>query len=160
MIIEGPDFILRPWSRSDLAELVRLAGNKKIFDNLRDLFPHPYTSRDAELWLEFVEQNNNPPRFFAIETSGRFAGSIGVEFKTDIYRKNAEIGYWLGEPFWNRNIMSRAIILVTRYVFTNFDIIRVFAEPFADNAGSCRALEKAGSPAKRSYAIMSSRTIR
>ncbi len=144
MNLEAENFILRSWKKTDLPELVKLANNKQIFDNLRDLFPYPYTTRDARLWLDFVEQNDNPPRFFAIETGGLFAGSIGFELKSDIYRKNAEIGYWLGQPYWNRNIMTEAIILITNYIFLNLDIVRVYAEPFADNTASRRALEKAG----------------
>ncbi len=144
MIIECTNFILRPWQDSDIPELVRLANNRKIFENVRDHFPSPYTYRDAVQWLEFVKQNKEPLRLFAIETEGRLAGSISIEFKTDVYRKNAEIGYWLGEPYWNRHIMTEAIKCITRYIFDQFAIVRIYAESFADNAGSRRALEKAG----------------
>jgi ribosomal-protein-alanine N-acetyltransferase len=71
-------------------------------------------------------------------------GSIGVFVKDDVYRKSAEIGYWLGEPYWGRGIMTDAIRQMCRMAFERFDIVRIFAEPFAYNAGSMRALEKAG----------------
>jgi RimJ/RimL family protein N-acetyltransferase len=72
------------------------------------------------------------------------AGSIGIISKTDIYRKNAEIGYFLGEEFWGKGIATRAIRAATSYAFSTFDIVRIYAEPFCDNPGSRRALEKAG----------------
>ncbi len=144
MIIKSENFTLRSWRREDMPLLVGLANNRKIYDNLRDLFPYPYTMRDAAKWLEYVELNDTPPRFFAIEFDGELAGSIAAEFKADIYRKNVEIGYWLGEIYWNRGIMTEAIRLITDYIFANFDTLRVYAEPFADNAGSRKALEKVG----------------
>jgi len=64
--------------------------------------------------------------------------------KEDIYRKNIEIGYFLTEELWGKGIITNAIKAITDYAFSKFDIIRVYAEPFADNPGSRRALEKAG----------------
>jgi ribosomal-protein-alanine N-acetyltransferase len=80
----------------------------------------------------------------AIEIEGEASGSKGVFFKDDVYSKSAEIGYWLGEPFWNRGIVTEAIKRMCAHTFKNYDIVRIFAEPFAHNSGSRRALEKAG----------------
>ena len=87
---------------------------------------------------------NFPPRFFAIEVDKQLVGSIGIVTKTDIYRKNFEIGYFLAEEHWGKGIATRAIKAATSYAFKNFDIVRVYAEPFSDNTGSRKALEKAG----------------
>jgi ribosomal-protein-alanine N-acetyltransferase len=144
MILEGKICTLREWKKEDTNDLIHMANNKKIFDNLRDIFPYPYTKKDAENWINFVTNHNQPVLNFAISYQGQFAGSFGILFKDDIYRLNAEIGYWLGENFWNKGIISEAIVLGTNYIFKNFDIIRVYAEPFADNIGSRKALEKAG----------------
>jgi RimJ/RimL family protein N-acetyltransferase len=144
MILEGEKCVLREWRKEDINELIRLANNKKIYNNLRDMFPYPYTQKDAENWINFVLNNNLPQTNFAIIYKGQFAGSFGILFKEDIYRFNAEIGYWLGEKFWNNGIISEAIVLGTNYIFKNFNIVRVYAEPFADNWGSRKALEKAG----------------
>jgi len=62
----------------------------------------------------------------------------------DIYRRSAEIGYWLGEPFWGRGIATEALSALTAYVFTNFDIVRLWAGVFEWNIASSRVLEKAG----------------
>jgi RimJ/RimL family protein N-acetyltransferase len=87
---------------------------------------------------------NYPPRFFAITVDKALVGSIGLVVKTDIYRKNFEIGYFLAEEHWGKGIATRAIKAATSYAFKDFDIVRVYAEPFSDNPGSRRALEKAG----------------
>ena len=136
--------ILRPWSISDAPELALIADNKKIADNLRDGFPYPYSLKDARDWLNIILPENHPPRFFAITLDKQLIGSIGIVSKTDIYRKNFEIGYFLSEEFWGLGIATKAIKAAVSYAFRDFDVIRIYAEPFSDNPGSRRALDKAG----------------
>jgi [ribosomal protein S5]-alanine N-acetyltransferase len=138
------EIVLRPWSAKDAVRLASIADNKKIADNLRDGFPFPYSVSDARNWLDIILPENNPPRFFAVTVNKILAGSIGIVTKSDIYRKNVEIGYFLAEEFWGRGIATKAIKAATSYAFKDFDIVRVYAEPFSDNVGSRRALEKAG----------------
>jgi ribosomal-protein-alanine N-acetyltransferase len=142
ILFEG--IVLRPWSVKDAIKLASIADNKKIADNLRDGFPYPYSISDARNWLDIVLPENNPPRFFAVTINKELAGSIGIVSKPDIYRKNFEIGYFLAEEFWGKGIATKAIKAATSYAFKDFDIVRVYAEPFSDNFGSRRALEKAG----------------
>src|SRR5512133_2076994 len=136
--------ILRPWGISDASQLALIADNKKIADNLRDGFPFPYSLKDAYDWLNIILPENNPPHFFAITLDSQLVGSIGIVTKSDIYRKNFEIGYFLSEDYWGKGIATRAIKAATSYAFRDFDIVRIYAEPFSDNVGSRRALEKAG----------------
>jgi [ribosomal protein S5]-alanine N-acetyltransferase len=136
--------ILRPWGITDDTQLALICDNKKIADNLRDGFPFPYSLKDARDWLNLILPENNPPRFFAITLDKQVIGSIGIVSKTDIYRKNFEIGYFLSEKWWGKGIMTSAIKAATSYAFLNYDIVRIYAEPFSDNTGSRRALEKAG----------------
>jgi [ribosomal protein S5]-alanine N-acetyltransferase len=135
---------LRPWSITDAPTLALIADNKKIADNLRDGFPFPYSLKDAHNWLNLILPENIPPRFFAITINKQLIGSIGIVTKTDIYRRNFEIGYFLSEEFWGKGIATRAIKAATSYAFRQFDVVRTYAEPFSDNTGSRRALEKAG----------------
>lgn len=135
---------LRPWLITDANNLAAIADNKKIADNLRDGFPNPYTLQDARTWLATIVPENHPPRYFAILFENKIAGSIGLVTKNDIYRKNCETGYFIAEEFWGRGIATKAISAITSYAFKTFDIVRVYAEPFADNLASRRALEKAG----------------
>jgi RimJ/RimL family protein N-acetyltransferase len=144
MIIKNDDFVLRYWEDKDAERLSIIANNKKIYNNLRDAFPHPYSIEDAKEYILFAQKEHDLSRLFAIEIEGNVVGSIGAFFKDDVYRKNAEIGYYLDEEYWGRGIMPKVIISLVKYLFDNFEINRVYAEPFARNIGSRRALEKAG----------------
>jgi ribosomal-protein-alanine N-acetyltransferase len=144
MKISFENGILRPWEIEDAPQLAVIANNKKVADNLRDAFPFPYSIEDAYKWLDIVLPINDPPRYFAVIVSKKLAGSIAIVTKEDIYRKNVEIGYFLAEEQWGKGIITNAIKAITAYAFSEFDIERVYAEPFADNPGSRRALEKAG----------------
>lgn len=142
ILFEG--ITLRPWSIGDAEQLARIANNKNIADNLRDGFPFPYSLNDAVNWLNIILPENFPPRFFAIEMDKYLVGSIGLITKSDIYRKNIETGYFLDEEYWGKGIITKSIKAATSYAFKKFDIVRVYAEPYAENSGSRRALEKAG----------------
>lgn len=135
--------MIRRWHPSDAGYLARYANNRNVWRNLRDAFPHPYTLSDARDFIRFASFGH-PPTHFAIEVEGTAAGSIGLVLKSDIYRKTAEIGYWLGEPFWGRGITTEAVTALTNYAFTQFDLVRIYAGVFEWNTASQRVLEKAG----------------
>lgn len=139
------EYTLRKWDESDAPSIARYANNKRIADNLRDGFPHPYTLDDAYTFIrDMVDKGDNGQIARTIEVAGQAVGSIGVFFGTDVYRKSAELGYWLAEPYWGRGIMPRAVTELCGYVFAHYDIVRIYAEPYAHNTGSRRVLEKAG----------------
>ena len=139
------DFVLREWRQSDAAGVAKYANNEKIACNLRDVFPHPYTLTDAEYFVNScLEADEARQLFRAIEVDGHTAGSIALSLGSDVYRMTAELGYWLAEDFWGRGIMTEAVRQICREAFDRFDILRIFAEPFAENLGSRRVLEKAG----------------
>jgi [ribosomal protein S5]-alanine N-acetyltransferase len=134
---------VRSWRHDDLASLVRHANNRKIWLNLRDRFPHPYTVRAGRDFLR-TTLTQRPETVFAIAVDGEAVGGIGYVMLPDVERVSAEMGYWLGEPFWGRGIVTDAVIAVTRYAIQTHGFTRVFAVPFASNQASCRVLEKAG----------------
>jgi RimJ/RimL family protein N-acetyltransferase len=142
ILFEG--IVLRPWKLSDAAELALIADNKKIADNLRDGLPSPYSIKDAHDWLNLIMPENNPSRFFAITINKMIVGNLGIVTKTNIYRKNVEIGFFVSEKFWGKGIATKAIRAAVSYAFETFDIVRIYAEVFSDNLASRRALEKAG----------------
>ena len=134
---------LRPWRKGDEASLARYANNRNVSGNLKDRFPFPYTAADAREWIEHAG-GQRPACNFAIVVDGEAVGGIGVEMGQDVFQRSAEIGYWLGEPFWGRGIASEALRAVTEYAFATFDIIRLEAGVFSWNPASARVLEKAG----------------
>ncbi len=136
---------LRPWQEGDEESLVRHANNRKIWRNVRDVFPHPYTHTDAVQWIKSQKPNAHAPvTNFAIVVDGAAVGGIGLMLKEDVHRRSIEIGYWLGEEYWGRGIVTEAVGAVTKYAFANFDVCRVFAGVFEWNIPSMRVLEKNG----------------
>jgi RimJ/RimL family protein N-acetyltransferase len=134
---------LRDWQPTDLKSLIEHANNPYIAKWLTNQFPHPYSESDGVAFIESVA-NNHTAKVFAIDVDGEAVGSIGIFPQSDIHEKNAEIGYWLSETFWGNGIISQAIKDISDYGFKTFDIVRLFARPFATNVGSQKALEKAG----------------
>ncbi|HZT75964.1 MAG TPA: GNAT family protein [Vicinamibacterales bacterium] len=134
---------VRSWEFSDVDTVPTYANNFKIWMNLRDAFPHPYTKQSARDWIRGVKQRP-PETSFAIAVDEEAVGGIGFVMHNDVERVSAEIGYWLGEPFWGRGIVTAALRAVTAYAIETHGLTRVFAVPFAWNAASCRVLEKAG----------------
>jgi len=134
---------VRSWREEDAEGLPELANNRKIWLNLRDLFPHPYTPEDAR---EFIRRSREmiPEMIFAIDVGGRAVGSIGFGLRQDVERVSAEIGYWLGEPYWGRGIMTEVLTAVTDHAIRAHHLTRVFALPYEWNPASHRVLEKAG----------------
>ncbi|MFN2457530.1 MAG: GNAT family N-acetyltransferase [Chitinophagaceae bacterium] len=137
------NFTLRAWTMNDLESLVNFANNFHIAKNMMDRFPHPYTVEQGKSFIELTTKES-PPNILAIVIGNQAAGGIGIHPQTDIYRKNAELGYWLAEPFWGKGIITKAIIEMVEYGFKNFEIDRIFARPFGTNVASQKALEKAG----------------
>lgn len=137
------NFQLRPFTMGDLDSLVKFANNCNIAKNLTDAFPYPYYIEDGKAFIETASQNY-PRNILAIEINGEVSGAIGVHPQKDIYRKNLELGYWLAEPYWGKEIITKAIVQMTDYAFRNFDINRIYARPFGYNLASQRVLEKAG----------------
>ena len=139
------DFILRPWRREDAADVAKYANNDKIARNLRDVFPYPYILTDAQAFVNScVEGDEDRQMFRAIEVDGHAVGSIGLFLGSDVYCMTAELGYWLAEEYWGQGVMTEAVRQICREAFGRFDLLRIYAEPFADNQGSRRVLEKAG----------------
>jgi len=136
-------FKLRPWHISDLESLVKYANNWNISKNLTDRFPFPCTENDGKKFIEMATKQK-PTQVFAIDIDAEAVGGIGIHPQEDIHRKNAELGYWLAEPFWGQGIVSEAIKQMIDFAFANLEIDRIFARPFGFNIASQKVLEKNG----------------
>ena len=137
------DVVLRELMDSDLEKLAIYANNEKVSVNLRDGFPKPYTIDDAVNFKKMID-SQNPKTFFAIEYQNNYVGNISLSPGTDVYRKSAEIGYFIGEPFWNKGIVTKAVNVITEWGFSQLDIVRIYTGVFEYNQGSQRVLEKCG----------------
>ena len=143
MRLQGERCTVRAWRKTDADALVHHANNINVARHLRDRFPHPYTRADAKFFLKHAATAEDPTNL-CIDVDGVAAGAVGYVPGYDVERYSAEIGYWLGEELWGRGIVTEALSLVTAHAFSQMNFLRLFALPFADNAGSARVLEKAG----------------
>lgn len=137
------DVVIRELMDADLQKLAEYSNNIKVAINLRDAFPNPYTIEDAVRFKSMVE-GQNPKSIFAIEYKGEYVGNISLMKGSDVYRKSAEIGYFIGEPYWNKGIMTQAVKMITDWGFKNLDIVRIYTGIFEYNEASQKVLEKCG----------------
>jgi RimJ/RimL family protein N-acetyltransferase len=144
MIIEQNSlFMLRSLNVDDAFSLAKYADNRDVWINLRDAFPSPYKLSDAEKFISMIK-SNVPETVFAICHQNECIGAIGYKQGKDVERIGAEIGYWIGEPFWGKGIVTGVVKYMTGYIFSQHDVKRIFAVPFAWNKSSHRVLEKTG----------------
>ena len=134
---------MRAWRLDDAPALARHANNRRVWANLRDRFPHPYTMEDANAWVRHCARLV-PNTDFAIEVDDQAVGGIGVVLRSDIERVDAEVGYWLGEGWWGRGIMSGALEVFAPWSLERFNLARLHAHVFEFNHASARVLEKNG----------------
>ena len=135
--------LLRPLVLADAESLALHANDHGVWQNLRDLFPHPYTMEHANAYIAHV--STRPVQTsFGIVVDEQAIGNISLKLGEDVERRSAEIGYWIGRAYWGRGIMPEVVKAVTRYAFEQLDMARVFAVPYATTSRSARVLEKAG----------------
>jgi len=137
------EWSIRSYRADDVAALARAADNPRVAAGLRDLFPQPYSEDDGREWISSVLAAR-PETHFAIAAADEVIGTIGLTLQSDVHRRSAELGYWLGEPWWGRGIATLAVRAVTPWAFERFDLLRIFATVFSNNPASARVLEKAG----------------
>lgn len=143
IITQKENYTLRTWEATDAESLAVQLNNKKIWDNCRDGLPYPYKLENAEAILKVIAQKDGI-HDFCIEVDGKAVGNIGFVPENDVQRFNAEVGYLIGEPYWNRGIVTDALKEAIRYYFKHTPIIRIFAFVFEYNLPSMRVLDKAG----------------
>lgn len=141
--IKTPRLMLRQWEARDWEALMRYANNRKVWMGLREIFPHPYSQKDAKWWLDNFDKD---PRHhnFAVEYSKEAIGGASLHLLDDVYLKTAELGYWLGEPFWGQGLATEAVSALTAWGFDQLPIERIQAGIFSSNKSSVRVLEKVG----------------
>ena len=134
---------LRVLDEDDALDLVFLANNINIWNNVRDYFPHPYSQEDADFFIDLCKKEK-PKVTFAIEDNNKLCGVIGLVLQKDVYKHSAEIGYWIGEPFWRKGIATNAVKQMVEYAFQELKLERIFAGIFEYNKASMRVLDKCG----------------
>ncbi len=136
---------MRELKVADAESIAKHANNINIANNVRNIFPYPYTVEDAIAFINDCQSSDEKCQYIrAIVVNQAAVGVVGCNIQDDVHCKCFEIGYWLGEEFWSRGIMTEAVTRLCREVFLTQDVVRIFAEIFAYNTGSIKVLEKAG----------------
>ncbi len=135
---------IRLWQKGDEEILPQLANNRGIWRNLTNRFPFPYERQDAVDWIATANRAPENAQHFAIVVDSAVVGGVGFERLQDLSTRTAEIGYWIGEPFWGRGIATMALASATRLAFRDFDFVRLQAGVLEWNPASRRVLEKVG----------------
>jgi RimJ/RimL family protein N-acetyltransferase len=143
MVLTQDNITLRPLELGDISELAALANNKNIWNNVRDQMPHPYSEKDAMRFVD-LKMHQEQDYVFAIVFKGKFSGMVGLHPQKDIYRLSAELGYWIGEPYWGNGLASKAVDMIVKFGFDELKLNRIFAGVFEHNDASKRVLEKNG----------------
>lgn len=143
MLIQFDEWQIRSFRADDAPALARYGNNRAVWRNIWDKHPYPYGVADAEEWIQWAMQQD-PETTFAIASADEAIGTIGFLPQGDVARLSAEIGYWLGEPFWGRGITTRAVQALTEHAFEEFEFVRLYATVMVWNPASARVLEKAG----------------
>jgi len=137
--------LLRSLVREDVPAIVRLAGAKEIAATTMQI-PHPYAEEDARNFLAHANENFLAGRSvsFAISVlaGGELCGAVGLHI-VEAHR-HAELGYWIGVPFWGRGYATEAASAAVAFGFETLHLNRIFAHHFAGNTASQRVLEKIG----------------
>ena len=143
--IETERLVLRPWTLGDVPELVRLAGEREVAEATLRL-PHPYEESRGIEWISGHAaawgRRESVPLAITSPGGDGLVGSISLQLAPAHAR--AELGYWIGRPFWGRGYATEAAAALVDWGFRNLDLLRVYAGHFAGNPASGRVLEKLG----------------
>ncbi len=134
---------IRSFRPDDAPALAKYGNNRAVWRNIWDLHPYPYRISDAVDWIQHAMQQD-PETIFAIASADEAIGCIGMLPQDDVARLSAEVGYWLGEPFWNRGIATEALNALTEYAFSELGLVRLYATVMEWNPASARVLEIEG----------------
>jgi len=132
---------LREFVPADADRIQRLAGDRDVALNTMNI-PHPYPENAAHEWIASQDTKRAAGHHaFAID-DGELVGGIGLRVQPEFER--AEIGYWIGKPYWGRGYATEAAAAIIRYGFEELNLQRIYAGYFSRNAASARVMIKNG----------------
>lgn len=143
--LETNRLLLRPFQLTDAANVQRLAGSRVIADTTLNI-PHPYEDEMAEQWISSQQQKFDAGELAALaitlKSDGSLVGAVGLRIDRPFARAN--LGYWIGEPFWSLGYCTEAAKRIVDYGFSELKLIRIHAEHLKRNPASGRVLQKLG----------------
>jgi ribosomal-protein-alanine N-acetyltransferase len=143
-VLETPRLRLRPFTLRDACDVQRLAGDREVSSTTR-LIPHPYPDGLAEQWIASLDglyAKGRSASFAITLHDGTLMGAVGLSIEPA--DRHAELGYWIGRPYWNRGYCTEAARAAVRFAFETLELQRIFAHYIARNPASGRVMEKLG----------------
>ncbi len=144
-VLETARLRLRPYALTDAPDLQRLAGDQAIAATTLNI-PHPYPDGAAEVWIgtHAAKWAAQEELIFAItlRATGGLLGSAGLMIQAA--HGQAELGYWIGVPYWNQGYATEAVRAVLDCGFLTLELSRIHAHHMTHNPASGRVMEKAG----------------
>src|SRR4051812_2921679 len=140
-VLQNERFILRAFRLEDAAGVVPLIGARGVAATTLRI-PHPYSSEDFTHFVNHLQNEAEPVFALTLRPEGSVIGAIGL--RIDEAHRRAELGYWIGTPYWARGFATEAAAAMLRYGFEDLQLHRIFAEHFAHNPASGRVLAKIG----------------
>ena len=145
VVLHTARLLLRPLRRDDIPALLPLIGAREVAATTLRI-PHPYTAEDAERFLAYSEgvwQKGEGARFGIFLREGeRLCGGIGLQANRE--HRHAELGYWIGVPFWRNGYCTEAVREVLKYGFDVLELQRIYASHSTNNPASGHILQKMG----------------
>ena len=143
--LTGQKCHLRALALEDAPSMRQYADNEAVARNLFEGFPHPYTLEDAQQWCSVGAHLPEMGFVWGIEVEHQIVGCISLRPDSGWMRCNAEVGYWIGEPYWRQGRVSEALMLVTDWAWRALpDLTRIYAPIFAWNTGSQGVARRCG----------------
>ncbi|MEW6355103.1 MAG: GNAT family N-acetyltransferase [Planctomycetota bacterium] len=137
--------VLRPFRPEDAGDVQRLAGDRAIADTTQNI-PHPYEDGMAEEWIakhQAIFDGGTGVTFaITLKSTSELIGAISL--MGIIRGHRAELGYWIGRPYWRQGYCTEAARAVVRYGFEELDLNRIHATHFSRNPASGRVMQKLG----------------
>jgi ribosomal-protein-alanine N-acetyltransferase len=139
--LETPRLFLRPYAEGDIEELLPLIGTREVAATTLRI-AHPYSEEDARGFLALAQQAGKIWLAITLRSDRRQIGGIGL--RVEDQHQHAELGYWLGVPFWGMGYATEAAREMLRYGFSDLHLHRIFASHFKHNPTSGNILKKLG----------------
>lgn len=145
-VLTTPRLVLSAMEPSDAAAVASLAGDKRVHDTTL-LIPYPYELKHATDWIathaaQWQRWRTDWTMNWAIRREGSLIGAIG--FVGAAHHKRAELGYWIGVPFWGQGYASEAALAVVAFARDVLKAKRLESGVFVGNEASRRVLQKCG----------------
>lgn len=143
--VETKRLILRLFEITDAKRVQTLAGNEEVARTTLSI-PHPYPDGAAEAWIEHTLSANQKGKTYSLamvlKEDRLFIGCVSLDVSNN--ENQAELGYWVGRPYWGQGYATEAARKVMDFGFKELHLDRIFAAAMKNNPASCKVLQKIG----------------